>query len=144
VSAGVEAHKLRIRTILTAYGEGDMSALRESLDPEIVYHSHAPSELFRWGGTHEGLVNGVAALSAIASDYAVHRYELKEIAGEGDVVWVTADLEATDRHRKIRVDAQVVSRWQFKGERVIRVDEYYDTARVALKQRVVAITASGS
>jgi ketosteroid isomerase-like protein len=144
VSAGIESRKSRIKAILTAYGEGDMGALREALDPGIVYHSHAPSELFRWGGRHEGQVNGLAVLSALASDYAVHRYEVKEIVGEGDVVWVRADLEATDRHRKIRVETQLATRWEFKGDHVIRVDEYYDTAAVALKQGLVTLKASGS
>jgi ketosteroid isomerase-like protein len=143
MSAGSEALKERVRGILTAYGQGELDELRAALDPDVVYSSHAPKELFRWGGRHEGIVNGVAALSAIASDYAVHRYEVTEVIGEGDVVWVTADLEATERRSKIRVETQLVTRWQFKGDSVVAVDEYYDNGSVALKLGLAKASSSG-
>jgi ketosteroid isomerase-like protein len=139
VTGGNEALKQRVRAILTAYGEGDLGPLREALDPDIVYHSHSPRELFRWGGVHEGVVNGIAALSALAADYAVHRYEVLDVIGEGDAVWVTAELEATDRHNNKRVGTRLAARWQFKGDRVARVDEFYDSAGVALKQGLVTL-----
>lgn len=133
-----DANKALVRRILSAYAEGDLAPLREVLDPGVVYHSHSPAEFFRFGGRHDGLASGVAALSSIASDYTIHSLMVSEVIGEGDVVWATTDVNYTERRSKVRMSIRVVSRWEVKKGRVIAVDEYFDTAEAALKQgRVV-------
>ncbi len=125
--------KGHLRRVLAGYAEGDFSLLRESLDPEVVYHSHAPRELFRFGGRHEGVANTVAAISAIASDYTFHRYLVRELIGEGQVLWALIDLEVSDNRKKIRFATTLAQRWSFRGVRVIAIDEYLDGAEAALK-----------
>ena len=137
-----DANKALLARILTAYGEGDLAPMRAALDPAVVYHTHGPTEFFRFGGRHEGLAATIAALSAIASDYAVHRYQIRELIGEGEIVWLTADVDATDRRRKMRLAITLASRWQFHSGRVVAVDEYFDSGEVALKQGLAAVSGN--
>jgi ketosteroid isomerase-like protein len=127
VARASDANKDLLRRILIAYGEGDLAPMRAALDPDVVYFSHGPQEFFRFGGRHEGFGDTIAALSAIASDYAVHRYQIRELIGEGEIVWLTAEVDATDRRRKTRLKITLAARWQFKGGRVISVEEYFDS-----------------
>jgi ketosteroid isomerase-like protein len=139
-----DKNKALVQRILEAYGESDFSPLREVLDPKVVYHSHSPRELFRFAGRHEGLANGVAALSAIASDYTIHALEVHELVGEADVVWATTDMDYTDRRSKKRLTVRVVSRWQVRDGKVVSVEEYFDTADTALKQGLATARGASS
>ena len=135
-------NKATVRRVLAAYGEGDIAPLRALLDPELVYHSHSPKELFRYGGRHEGLAGGIVALAALASDYTIHHIEIHEVVAEGDVVWVAMDMDRTDRRVDVRLVVHVAARWEFRDGRIVSVEEYWDTADVALKQGLVKPNAS--
>ena len=137
-----DKNKALVGRILEAYGESDFSPLREVLDPKVVYHSHSPREFFRFAGRHEGLADGVAALSAIASDYTIHGIKVHELVGEADIVWATTDMDYTDRRHKKRLTVRVASRWQIRDGRLISVDEYFDTADTALKQGLATARSS--
>jgi ketosteroid isomerase-like protein len=140
---GNSALKTHLRRMLKAYGEGDLSLIREALEPDVVYHPHGPPELFRFAGRHVGLADAIAALSAIASDYSIHRYDVREMIGEGDIIWVTSGIDATDRRRHVHLAITLVARWQFRGVRVASVDEYFDSGEIALRQGLATASASG-
>ena len=138
-----KANKATVRRVLSAYGEGNIAPLRDLLDPEVIYHSNSPKELFRFGGRHQGLAAGIVALSALASDYTIHHIAVHDLVAEGDVVWVTMDMDRTDRRNKLRLVVRVAARWEFRNGRIVSVEEYWDTADVALKQALVKTTPSG-
>ena len=137
------ALKAQLRRMMTAYGEGDLAPIREALDPNVRYHPHGPKEFFRFAGPHKGFADAIAGLSAIASDYAVHRYDIREMIGEGNVIWTTVDIEATNRRQNIRLSFALIGRWQFEGNRVVSVDEYFDSGSIALQLRLAEPKASG-
>jgi ketosteroid isomerase-like protein len=135
-------NKEAIRRVLTAYSEGDFAPLRALLDPGIVYQSHSPKGIFRFGGRHEGMADAVVALSALASDYTVHHIQLREMVGEGDVVWVTMDMDYTERRTGVRLVIPVAARWEFRDGRIVSIGEFWDTVDVALKHGLVKANAS--
>jgi ketosteroid isomerase-like protein len=132
-----ESNKAILERVLKAYSEGDVAPLREAADPSVVYHSHAAKEIFRFGGRHEGFANAVAAMSSIASGYAIHSYRIRELIGDGDIVWSLADVEATERRKKRQVKMTLAARWQFRDGRIVFVEDYFDSARMALEQGLV-------
>ena len=133
----VEENKALVRRVLAAFGEADIEPLRAAIDPGVVFYSHSPGEIFRAGGRHEGVADSIAALSALATDFTVHRVEVKEVIGEGDVVWVTSELEFTARRHAKRLTLTVASRWLLRDGRILSVDEFWDTCAAALKQGLV-------
>jgi hypothetical protein len=143
VSDDNSALKSHLRRMLTAYSEGDLAPIREALDPNVSYHPHGPKEFFRFARPHRGFADAIAGLSAIANDYAIHRYNIREMIGEGNVIWMTADLDATDRRQNIRLEITLVGRWQFESNRVVSVDEYFDSGSIALKLGLAEVKASG-
>jgi limonene-1,2-epoxide hydrolase len=133
VSDTNSALKAQLRRMMTAYSEGDLAPIREALDPNVRYHPHGPTEFFRFAGAHHGFADAIAALSAIASDYAIHRYNIRELIGEGSVFWTTVDIDATNWRQSIRLSFALIGRWQFQGNRVVSVDEYFDSGSIALQ-----------
>ena len=138
----VSKNKESIRSALSAYSEGDFGPLRALLDAGIVYQSRSPKKIFRFGGRHEGMADAVVALAALASDYTIHHIEIRDMVGEGDVVWVTNDIDYTERRTGVRLVVPVAARWEFRDGRIVSIEEFWDTADVALKHGLVKATES--
>jgi ketosteroid isomerase-like protein len=63
--------------------------------------------------------------------------------GEGDVVWIEARLETTRRRDRTQHSIDVAARWQFREGRIVRIDEYYDSASLLMREgRLVMATGS--
>ena len=54
--------------------------------------------------------------------------------GEGDVIWAMCEVAATQRPSGRPVSTVLVSRWQFRGGKVIAFSEYFDTAGVLVQE----------
>jgi ketosteroid isomerase-like protein len=121
-------NKALVKKIVDAYSHSDIAPLYETADDTIVWTSHGPAQLSRFGGRHEGRMNALAALSAIAAENAMHRYDIIEMVAEGEVVWLRGNIEVTDRQSGIRFSFEIASRWQFRGGRLIACTEFYDSA----------------
>ena len=134
----VDAHKDAIRRVLKAYGEGDVQPVLALLHRDIVWTSQAPPAMFRFGGAHNGHAEARLGISTIAADYTIHAYEVGELVGEGDVVWLTATLDVTEHKSKSRFPITLVSRWQFRDGQVLSLTEYYDTATIAMMSGMIA------
>jgi ketosteroid isomerase-like protein len=127
-----QSHKSVMRRVLKAYGEGDVEPVKALLHADMVWTSHAPKELFRIGGTHRGRDEAIAGMAMIAADYQTHRYDVVELVGEGDVVWMSAVLDMTSRRNGAHFKLSIASRWQFRDGMLVDLTEYYDLATVAL------------
>ncbi|MEI9996102.1 MAG: nuclear transport factor 2 family protein [Rhizomicrobium sp.] len=138
----VEANKDAMRRALKAYGEGDFQPVLQLLHRDVVWTTQAPSALFRFGGVHHGHVEAVIGVSTIATDYTLHRYEIAEMIGEGDVVWMNARLDVTERKSGKHFGVALASRWEFRDGKAIGLTEYFDSATVALLQGSVAAAES--
>ncbi len=142
-SSTVAANKAALTRIITAYGLSDVGPLLASLHDDVVWVSNGPAQLFRFAGKHVGRSNAIAGLSAMATDYALHSYQIVELVGEGDVVWMQARLETTRRSDGTKLAIEVANRWQFREGHVVRIDEYYDSASLLMREgRLIRATGS--
>jgi ketosteroid isomerase-like protein len=130
----VAANKAALTRIITAYGLSDVAPLLAALHDDIVWVSNGPQQLFRFAGRHVGRNSAIAGLSAMATDYALHSYQIVELVGEGDVVWMQARLETTRRSDGTLLVIDVANRWEFCNGRVVRIDEYYDSASLLMRE----------
>ena len=142
MSNTADGNKARLRRALAAYSEGDVGPLREMVDPDVVYHSHSPHSLFRSGGRHEGIADALAAMSALASDYAIHSYRVRDLVGEADIVWSIAEIDVTYRRKRARFKITLAVRWEFRDGHIVGVEEFFDSGTAALKQGLVVAVAS--
>jgi ketosteroid isomerase-like protein len=136
-----QSNKQAMRRVLKAYGEGDHEPVTAILHDDIVWTSNAPAELFRFGGTHRGKSEAVMGMAMISADYTTHHYEVLELVGEDDVVWMTARLDMTARRNGKNFKLMLASRWQFQHGMLVAITEYYDSAMVALAEERIAATA---
>ena len=134
-----ETNKQAMRRVLKAYGEGDHEPVTALFHDEFVWTSHAPLELFRFGGPHRGRAEAIVGMAMIAADYSMHRYDVIELVGEDDVVWMSARLDVTSRRSGRNFKLSLASRWQFRDGMLVALTEYYDSASVALAENRVAV-----
>jgi ketosteroid isomerase-like protein len=132
------SNKAIVKRILTAYAVGDLSPLLAALDDNVSWTSNALVGHYRFGGRRHGRGGVIEGLSLIAADYDITRYEVREMIAEGEVVWVTSDLGVTDKRNSRNMDFMLVSRWQFRAEKLVSFCEFFDTASVMQQQGRVA------
>ncbi len=133
-------NKEQVRRILRAYAQSDLEPLLQAIHPQIVWTTQAPTEFYPFGGRHDGRAGTLAGMAKIATIYSLNAYDVVEIVGEGDVVWMTADLDFTHRRSGARLRFQLVSRWQFQDGKVLKLTEYFDSASVLLQEGRLAAT----
>src|SRR5665213_1108939 len=115
-----------MRRVLKAYGEGDHEPVTAILHDDIVWTSNAPPAIFRFGGQHRGKPETIMGMAMISAEYTTHHYDVLELVGEGDVVWMTARLDMTSRRNGKNFKVTLASRWQFQDGMLIGITEYYD------------------
>ena len=131
-SSTAAANKVALNRIIAAYAIGNLEPLLAALEPGVVWTSYGPPDLLRFAGRHEGRDNCLAGLSAMATDFALHRYEIVELVAEGDVVWMQARVETSRRTGGPRHTISVANRWQFLDGKVVSITEYYDSASMLM------------
>ncbi|MEI9885574.1 MAG: nuclear transport factor 2 family protein [Rhizomicrobium sp.] len=134
------ANKERVRHILGAYAQSDLEPLLQAIHPDIVWITQAPSAYYPFGGRHEGRAGTLAGVAKIATVYSLNRYDVVELVAEGDVVWLTANLDFTHRKSGARLQFQLVGRWEFRDGKILKLTEYFDSASVLEQEGRLAAT----
>ena len=122
-----------LRGVMRAYVQGDHAPLMEAASDDVVWDSHAPREYFRFGGRFAGRLGLREALSLIASDFAILRYESGEMTGDNDVVWLSNRLDVMELKTNARAQFELVNCWRFAGGRIRSCTEYFDSAGLLLQ-----------
>ena len=138
---GVADNKALVQRVLAAYSQSDLEPLLAAIDPDVVWISQGPVQHCAFGGRHLGRAGVLAAMSKLAIEYQLHSYEVTELIGEGDVVWMTAQVDFTHNRSRQRLAFPLVSRWQIRNGRVLAVTEYYDSASLLLQEGQLAPAA---
>ncbi len=120
----------KLRNIMVAYLQGDLSPLLEIAADDIVWDSNARKPQFRFGGAFRGRVGLQEALSLIAAEFAMLRYDVQEIVGDGDTIWALSDVILSEHKTGKRTSIRLANRWQFRDGKLIRFTEFFDTAGV--------------
>jgi ketosteroid isomerase-like protein len=119
-----------LRKITSSYLQGDLEPLMAAASDDIVWDSNARKPHFRFGGRFQGRVGLQEALSLIASEFAMLRYDVKELTGDGDVVWALSDVILSEHKTGKRAQIRLVSRWEFRDGKIMSCTEFFDTAGV--------------
>jgi ketosteroid isomerase-like protein len=127
---GAEDNKAIIQRVLAGYAEGRLEPLFAALDPAIRFRTNARPEHFRFGGERLGTNGILIALSMVAAQYDVLRYNVREIVSEGDLAWSWSDVAFRHRPSGRKVEMEMVSRWKFSDGKIVEYSEYFDTAAV--------------
>jgi ketosteroid isomerase-like protein len=136
----VEANKKVLERILRAYGEGDLERVVSSFDENVVWMVHTLPGHYRFGGPRRGHLGMSEVWAMLATYFTMERYDPLEVVGEGDVCWATNELTVLVRRSGKRVLLRLVNRWEFKDGKVIKCDEYFDTAATLVQQGRIAET----
>jgi ketosteroid isomerase-like protein len=136
VAAGsqIEANKSILRRALASYARGDLAPVFAVLDENVVWSSNALADHYRFGGRREGHAGVREALSMIAADYEIARYDVIEMVGEGDVVWVASNVAVFDRKRRRTLTFPIINRWELRDGKIVSCSEFFDTAAVLQQQ----------
>ena len=124
------SNKDLLRKVLGAYVQGDLAPLMASSADDVVWDSSAPVEHYRFGGRFEGHLGLKEALSLIATEFGILRYDIREMTGDGDVVWALSDVEVVENKTGKRVRLELANRWQFKDGKIAACKEFFDSAGV--------------
>jgi uncharacterized protein len=119
-----------LRAIMGAYLQGDLAPLMAIASDDIVWDSNARRSQFRFGGIFKGRVGLQEALALIASEFAMLKYDVREIVGEGDIVWALSDVILSEHKTGKRASFRLANRWQFRDGKLVQFTEFFDTAGV--------------
>jgi len=128
-----QSNKALISQILRAYGQGDWRPLLNAIDDDVAWQSHASLPHYRFGGARRGHDGVTEALAQIATEYAIQRYDVKEIISEGNTVWAFSEGHYHHAHAKKLVVLQIVTRWVLRDGKIIEYDSFFDTAHVLIQ-----------
>jgi ketosteroid isomerase-like protein len=119
-----------LRAIMGAYLQGDLEPLMAIASDDIVWDSNARRSQFRFGGVFKGRIGLQEALSIIASEFAMLKYDVREIVGEGDTMWALSDVVLSEHKTGKRANFRLTNRWQFKDGKLVQLTEFFDTGGV--------------
>ena len=129
-----------VRDVLEAFNRGDLARVLCHLDPEIEWalaegHPYSP-EGATWRGHEELTEKFFARAAGDWDDFAVSLRKLHD-AGDSLVAEVrySGRLKATD----VAIDAQGCHVWELEGGKVVRFQQYVDTARLREAMRLASI-----
>jgi ketosteroid isomerase-like protein len=123
-------HHEALTKIMRAYLQGDLEPLFAAASDDVVWDSNVSKGNFRFGGRFQGRVGLKEALSLIASEFAIIRFDVRELTGEGDVVWALSDVTLSEHKTGKRAEIRLANRWQFRGEKIVSCTEFFDSAGV--------------
>ncbi|HTT98263.1 MAG TPA: nuclear transport factor 2 family protein [Rhizomicrobium sp.] len=119
-----------LRAIMGAYLQGDLEPLMAIISDDFVWDSNARRSQFRFGGVFKGRVGLQEALSLIASEFAMLKYDVHELVGDADTVWALSEVVLSEHKTGKRATFRLANRWQFRDGKLISLTEFFDTAGV--------------
>jgi ketosteroid isomerase-like protein len=129
-----------MKTVVEAWGKGDISPARAALDDDVVWISAATDwdNRLRSGGVHRGRASVIALLSKIATGYFNVACKAKEIVSKGDIVWGLFDFRARyvgDGDQPDRMVAtEMAFRWRVHDGKIVEAQTFFDTANLLAQQ----------
>ena len=121
--------------LYAAFGSGDIPAVLDALDPDIVWENPGP-EGFRYFGTHRGraaILENVFGF--IAENLDLQVFEPRDMLAKGDKVVVLIHYEGVARRTGRRIVQDIAHAFTFKDGRPVHFRDHQDSAQVAAALR---------
>lgn len=119
----------QIRSLYEAFARGDVPAVLASMDPQIEWNE---AENFIYADRNpyigsQAILGGV--FLRLASEWTAFSAVPDEILGSGDSVISLGRYRGTCKATGVRVNAQFVHVFQFRGGKIVKFQQYTDTAQ---------------
>lgn len=111
---------------------GDLEPLMVAAADDVVWNTNVPESYFRFGGEFHGRIGLKEGLSLLASEFSLVRYDVREMTGDGDVVWALSDVIISENRTGRRANTKLVNRWQFRNGKLASCTEFFDSASVLI------------
>ncbi len=120
-------NKAFVQSLYAAFGRGDIPFILGHVDPAIEWVSSCSAERIPWGGTRKGRAGAQSFFQALAEHLDFERFEPREFAADGNLVFVHGRTAAKVKQTGRRFDSEWVHRFDITDGRVTRWQEFYDT-----------------
>lgn len=120
-----------VQSLYAAFGRGDVPAVMEALDPNIVWTNPGPAE-FRYFGTHRGRDAVLGNIFMfLAENMEIHIFEPREFVASGDHVVVFLHMEVTARRTGRRVTQEMAHAFRMKDGRPVEFHDFQNNHAIA-------------
>lgn len=125
-----------VEALYVAFERGDMAAVGQLVDPAIEWIYHAPSSLMPLGGRWQGLAGIEAFDSAVRGLLTDVKLSRRALLASGEWVAVVGKESSTVIASQQRYEVDNVQLWRVQGGRIVRFEEFTDSARVFESMRL--------
>ena len=120
----------RVRSLYEAFARGDVPAILGGMDPQIEWNE---AENFIYADKNpyigpQAILEGV--FMRIGGEWSTFTAVPEEILGSGETVVALGRYRGTFKATGGRVDAQFVHVWRLRDGKIVRFQQYTDTAQV--------------
>ncbi len=120
----------RVQTLYGAFGRGDVAFILLNLAPSIDWISNCNSEDIPWGGARKGHPGALSFFGSLDANLNFEIFEPLQFAAEGALVFVRGRTVAQVKSTGRKFDSEWVHVFTFADDKVIRFQEFYDTAAI--------------
>jgi ketosteroid isomerase-like protein len=121
----------RVRGLYDAFAKGDIPTVMGAFDPNIVW-MEAENINYSDRNPYRGpqaVLEGV--FMRIGQDWNGFKVNVQQVVDGGDTVVVMGRYNATNKMTNQPLDAQFAHVWWFKDGKIVRMQQYADTAQFA-------------
>lgn len=120
----------QIHSLYEAFGRGDVKVILDHLDPAIEWISSTTADTIPWAGTHRGVEGAAAFFEMLAENLDFEAFEPRQFLAAGEFVTVLGRTLARVKSTAKTFDSEWAHVFTFKGGKLARFQEFYDTAAI--------------
>ncbi len=125
-----------VQTLYAAFGRGDLPALLDHCDPAVTWGSNGDAARVPWGGTRHGREGVQGFFTALLGALEFEVFEPGRFIVQGDVAVVLGHTRARFKAGGGVVSSDWVHVFTVRDGKLLRFEEYYDTAAIERAQAV--------
>lgn len=119
-----------VQGMYEAFSKGDIPAVLSRFDPEIEWNE---AENFPYADRNpyvgpNAILEGL--FMRLGSEWDYWNLKIEELLDAGDTVVSLGRYLGKNKSTRIKIDAQFVHVWKFRNGKVVRFQQYADTAQV--------------
>jgi uncharacterized protein len=116
-----------VQDLYAAFGRGDLAAILEKLDDDVVWESEGPA-ILSFSGIRRGKSEAAGFFQALAADQDSPLLTITDYVASGDKVMTLGRYTATMKATGKKFDTPVAHYWKFRDGKVVRYVGLANTA----------------
>jgi ketosteroid isomerase-like protein len=118
------------RRLFAAFGAGDVPAILDLLDDEVLIEFYGPPAI-PYAGTYRGRAEARRFFETVLASVDIHRFEPEEFLADADKVVVTGCLRLSARSTGREIESDFVHVITVRNGRWLRFRDFMNTAVAA-------------